>query len=215
MGLFSAIGSFIGGPFGTVLGAGADMLFNANEASKNRSFQASQSNTAYQRAMADMKAAGLNPILAAKIGGASTPSGAVAAGSNMSGAMGTAFSNQSQRMQTEANVEKIDQEVENLGAQLELTQEQTQVAKETVRKVQAEVEYIKANKGYREAVTAIPKLVSDYLDAYVPSAGNSAGFFERTGEQLGAATYKAHEAMKKGLILIIKKAAGLTDEFGE
>lgn len=54
--------------------------FNAHEAELNRNWQMYMSNTQYQRAMADMKAAGLNPILAYQQGGAGVPGGAQASG---------------------------------------------------------------------------------------------------------------------------------------
>jgi hypothetical protein len=50
------------------------MRFSAEQAQLNREWQEYMSSTAYQRAMADMKKAGLNPILARQNGGASTPS---------------------------------------------------------------------------------------------------------------------------------------------
>ena len=51
---------------------------NAQQAQIQRAFQEDMANTAYQRAVADMQAAGLNPMLAYSQGGAAVPVGAKA-----------------------------------------------------------------------------------------------------------------------------------------
>lgn len=67
-----------------------DREFQAQQAQKAMDYQTEMSNTAYQRAMADMKAAGLNPKLVSQLGGASSPSGVAASGTG--GSQGTSAS---------------------------------------------------------------------------------------------------------------------------
>lgn len=170
----TVLGGSIGLP-GMVLGMGGDALQylggreqrKAEQASAREQmmFQERMSNTAYRRAMDDMKAAGLNPMLAFAQGGATTPAGAKWDAENMLEAP----------VANSLELARLKKDVEEAASRIGLNKEtaKTQKTQQSLNEAQEDaIGVLKEGRKYdlekRETFSNVFRILNEIADVIMP-----------------------------------------------
>jgi len=154
------------------------------EAKRNREFQERMSNTAHQRAVSDLKKAGLNPILATTPAG--TPGGNMA---QIKSATETAST-------TALGTKRLNQELKNLQAQEEKTRADTKAVNQSIGiKTPWEQFMDDIGEGYLKGKDAVNSAKDQWNDADSKMKGLENKFKEWLKKQHSKA--KKHRSNKK------------------
>lgn len=168
-------------------------------------FQREMSNTAYQRAVKDMQAAGINPMLAANVGGATTPSGAMPQVQNRVGA-GVASAGQAMSaMQAAQSIDQSKAQTDELRTNIEKIKSETmdRNLNTAVRAAQIEKDRAAAESARATASNTTEAILGTRYD----SQGKQMGYRANRGDKELEGTGWAADVAKR-------KAEAKSSEYG-
>lgn len=198
------LGGLLGGLFSAKGQSDANQA-NAAEAKRNRDFQREMSDTSYQRGMLDMRKAGLNPMLAFSMGGASSPIGSMPVHKNIfqgaAGDLTSGINTGSKRMVATKQSELLKAQVRQTNAQTLATTAQahnivqaTNTSAMTEKKIEQEVQKLRAEIPFR----------SDRAFGDVPNTGKAKMAWEylkenwkRLGRESHQKNYDAYQRRRR------------------
>jgi hypothetical protein len=147
---------------------------NARMASQQMDFQENMRATQYQTTVADLKAAGLNPMLAYTNGGAGTPQGATAQMENVMGRVGQSAKEGALAYQQYENMKMQNFATEQQG---ENSAAQALLAKDTAAKTRMEtVSELLKQSGYKLSGEQVMALINQ-LNASAKASSAQAGLY--------------------------------------
>lgn len=158
---------------------------NRREARRNRQWQERMSNTAFQRMVKDLEAAGINPMLAAKLGGASTPPGAQANMQNAAKGVASDY----------AQVKQMKEALKNLSADTAYKLEQAASERERQALLRSQAKGQDQNNTMREPA-------AELMDA--SNAADIMRALPNAGRKIGDQIYETKENLKHNFYKINK-----------